>query len=240
MVKAVLLAAGKGVRMRPLTSSIPKAMVKLAGKPMVEWQLESLEEAGVDEVAIIVGHKKEVIERHFGGKWNGIKLTYIHQEKQEGTGHAVKHARDFVEGEHFVVAYCDVIVGASLYSKLANVNEFADYEVLMCGREVKDPWRYGVLVVQDEKVVDMVEKPKYGEEPSNIINAGVYQFSAKIFDELDKLERSSRGEYELTDAIMPFIKQGKVRFIGMCEGICMDIGTKEDLEEAEKQLRESN
>ncbi len=123
---------------------------------------------------------------------------------------------------------------ASTISKLAEIDELSPYEVLMLGREVQDPWRYGVLVVEGSQVSEIVEKPPYGEEPSRIINAGAYQFRQSIFDAIEKTPLSERGEYEITDSIRMLAKDGKVGFIGMCKGICIDIGDLDDLKEAER------
>jgi bifunctional UDP-N-acetylglucosamine pyrophosphorylase/glucosamine-1-phosphate N-acetyltransferase len=235
-LKAVILAAGKGVRMRPLTDKIPKAMVKLRGKPLLEWNMEKIKAMGIAEVAMVVGYKKEAIVKYFKNEWNGMKITYIDQPEQLGTADALKRAKDFVGNDEFLLIHCDVIVSDETFKEIAKKgNEFNDFDVLIAGREVPDPWRYGVLMCEGGKVKGIDEKPAFGEAESNIINAGFYRFTSKIFTELDKVQKSARGEYELPDALRGLMKKNRVELV-MCKGKCFDIGDLEDLGVAEMEV----
>lgn len=249
-MKAVVLAAGRGIRLRPLTEKKPKAMVELLGKPMLEWVLESLKKAGIDEVAIIVGYLGEVIEKKFGKNFRGIPLVYLHQKEQLGTANAISFAREFAGNEGFICTYSDVIAESSIFGEIVEKfgekrkDMFAEsaenlqkkFDAVIVGREVRDPWRFGVLKIEGEKVIEIVEKPAIGEEPSNIINAGIYWFSPKIFDEIAKTGKSIRGEYEITDSLREIAKAGRLGLIKY-DGRCIDISSIEDLKEAEQLLK---
>lgn len=230
-MNAVVLAAGKGVRLRPLTEKIPKVMVKVKGKPLLERVLSKLAEAGIGGFEIVVGYKREVIERHFGAEFMGKQIEYLVQEEQLGTAHAIGMAKNFVHG-HFLVASGDVLAESSLFRKLATVDEFDGFDAKVVGRRVEDPWRYGVLVYEGEILKGIVEKPAYGEEPSNMINAGIYRFNEKIFGAIAKTRKSIRGEYEIVDSIKLLMRAGGKVGVVPYSGICLDIGDLDDLERA--------
>ncbi len=233
-MKAVVLAAGKGVRLRPLTNTVPKAMVKLKGKPLLERTIIELKEAGIEEIIIVVGYLGEVIQKYFGESYEGTPIKYILQVEQKGTAHAIAHAEEFIK-ENFLVLNADVLVEKDLFKELAVVDEFDSYDAIVVGREVSDPWRYGVLSFnEDELLTGIVEKPVPGKEPSNIINAGIYRFNKKIFGAIKLTEVSERNEYEIVDSIKVMLNADAKIKVRKYAGRCIDIGTKEDLKKAEK------
>jgi bifunctional UDP-N-acetylglucosamine pyrophosphorylase/glucosamine-1-phosphate N-acetyltransferase len=235
-MKAVVLAAGKGMRMRPLTEKVPKAMVQLNGRPLLDWTLGNLANAGVEEIIIVVGHLSGIIENHFGKEYRGIPLRYVFQKEQKGTADAVALVKEHMQG-HFIVLNADVITEGGLIKELAAVDEFDIYDAVVVGREVRDPWRYGVLSYSNGELHDIVEKPPVGEEPGNVVNAGVYRFNEKIFGAIKLTELSSRNEYEIVDSIKLLINSGgKVR-VKIYKGRCFDIGTVEELKNAENELK---
>ncbi len=234
-MKAVILAAGKGVRLRPLTDKVPKAMVGLNGKPLLEWNLERLKGVGIDEAGIIIGYKGEVIEKHFGKEWKGIKITYVRQEEQKGTADATKLAKEFSGGERFLMLCCDVIAPESSLRGLMGFDEFGEYDVVILARKVKDPWRYGVLLTKEHIVTGIIEKPAFGEAPSNLVNAGIYLLSGRIFEDIEKTPKSLRGEYELTETIKMLIPEGKVAVVIEKKEI-IDIADLDDLKRAEGRI----
>ena len=235
MMKAVILAAGKGVRLRPLTDNVPKAMVKLKGKPLLEWNMEILKECGIGEILIVDGYRKEALEKYFGNSYKGIPVKYLFQEKQLGTADAIRLADKFVKGD-FLVLSTDVIVEKSLVEELCIIDAFEDYDAIVVGRKVEDPWRYGVLSYGNGELKDIVEKPEPGKEPSSIVNVGIYRFNRKIFGAIKLTEKSERGEYEITDSIKIMLGAGAKVKVLLYKGNCIDIGTKEELEKAEKEI----
>ncbi|MFH1391740.1 MAG: sugar phosphate nucleotidyltransferase [Candidatus Diapherotrites archaeon] len=236
-MKAVVIAAGKGVRLRPITDEIPKCMAELKGKPMLEHVLVNLKKAGIDEVHLVVGYKKDVIEEHFGPEFNGMKLNYFVQNEPKGTAHAVSLTEEYIDGK-FLITNADVIVGSQNYQNITKTDEFDLADGVLLARKVQNPWRYGVLKTEGKKVIDIIEKPQMGEEPSNLINAGIYRFSKDFFESIRETPMSERNEYELVDSIKIYMKKGKNVEYRACQGMCVDVASREDLEEADLILDE--
>ncbi|MFH1586439.1 MAG: sugar phosphate nucleotidyltransferase [Candidatus Diapherotrites archaeon] len=235
-MKSVVLGAGKGVRLRPLTNGIPKVMVKLGGRPILERILDSLVDAGIGEIEIVVGYLKENVENYFKGSYRGVPINYLWQEKQLGTAHAIGLAKEFIGEGDFLVMNGDVVVEKELITGLAHKDEFDTSDAVVVGREVDDPWRYGVMELSGERLEKIVEKPEFGSISSKIINAGIYRFNEKIFKKIEKVKMSKRREYEIVDAINALAKEGKV-MVKIYDGLCADIGDKEDLKSAEELFK---
>ncbi|MBN2067792.1 MAG: NTP transferase domain-containing protein [Candidatus Diapherotrites archaeon] len=226
-MKAVVLAAGQGVRMLPLTKEKPKALVELKGKPLLQHVLESLEKAGVKKAIIVVGFKGELVRAHFGKAFKGMKLRYVEQRIPMGTAHAVLQAKGKT-GKRFLVAYCDVIVNSGLWKKLMK----EDKEAVVALREEAHPERFGVALVEGKLLRQIVEKPKK-KMKSNLVNLGACLFSNSLFPVLEKTKMSKRGEFELTDSINALAAKDKVGF-AVYRGKCLDIGTIKDLRKCER------
>lgn len=227
-MKAVILAAGLGKRMKPLTDDSPKALVELKEKPLLEHVLESLKKAGIEEALIVVGFGADKIMKRFGKNFNGMKISYAEQKIAMGTAHALLQAKGKIRGK-FLVGSTDVIVSPKLWKGLASAKGF---EAVVALREEEHPERYGVALVSGKRLKCIVEKPKEGIG-SNLVNTGCYAFSQKIFPALEAVKISQRGEFELTDAINAIAAKGKAGF-ALHRGKCLDIGTIEDLEKAGK------
>jgi len=192
-MKAVVLAAGEGRRLRPLTALRPKPMVPVANAPILEHVVGALSEAGVDEIVFVVGYRRERIQTYFGdGDDWGVGIEYAVQEKQLGTGHAVLQAEDAVEGE-FLVVNGDSVVDASIVEALVS----ADSDAVAVTRS-DQPTDYGVVDVEDGAVVGVEEKPRVYDAQTETINAGVYRFDDSVFDEI----RVSGDGMSLTDALV--------------------------------------
>lgn len=226
-MKAVVLAAGQGTRMQPLTNDKPKALVELHGKPLLLHVLESLEKAGVKAAVVVVGFGGKQVRERFGKRLGKMRLSYVVQRVQMGTAHALLKARGKA-GKRFLVAYCDVIVSPGLWKRLAAKKGFDAVAAL---RKEKNTERFGVALVQGKKLEQVVEKPKK-EMESSLVNVGAYAFSREIFPVLEKTRVSSRGEFELTDAVNAVAAKGKAGFV-LYKGKCLDIGTLGDLKAAE-------
>jgi len=231
-MKAVVLAAGRGIRFRPVTDTIPKVMIKVGGKPMVERGLENLVAAGITEIILVIGYKGEIIRAYFKNSFKGINITYIEQEKQLGSADAIGKTKNVVKNEDFIVLNGDVIVETFFLKKLI---KFSGFSVVVAARESDEPWRYGCLLLDKRLVKDIIEKPTKGTEPSNLVNVGLYKFSRKIFDAIEKISPSQRGEYEIVDAIKLLILNKEVSYLEY-SGLCLDIGNQEDLKKAELEL----
>ncbi|MFH1403701.1 MAG: bifunctional sugar-1-phosphate nucleotidylyltransferase/acetyltransferase [Candidatus Altiarchaeota archaeon] len=232
---AVVLAAGEGTRLRPLTTTRPKPMLPIAGKPIMEWNLEALDCVGVKNAYIVVGYKRDVIESYFGSKFRGVSIHYVVQKHQSGTGNALMTVKDKVRGE-FLVLNGDLFLTKSLLSTLLEKHRKGKSGASMSLVEVKDPSSYGIVEVKRGKVISLQEKPS--KPKSRLANAGVYVFNTGIFDILDSLRKSSRNEYELTDAIKKLIKKDEVCGYE-CAGQWIDIGLPWNLLDANEIIMKS-
>ncbi|RMG26306.1 MAG: glucose-1-phosphate thymidylyltransferase [Armatimonadetes bacterium] len=233
-MKALILAGGKGTRLRPITYSIAKQLVPVANKPVIEYGIEAIRETGIEEFGFIVGDAEADIRAALGdgSRWNA-RFTYIRQEAPLGLAHAVATAREFLGESRFIVFLGDNLVKGGITEL---VDEFrhgsADASILLC--EVPNPQEFGVAEIEGERVVRLVEKPK--EPKSNFALVGVYLFTPKIFEAIEGLQPSFRGEYEITDAIQGLIDRGcDVRF-RIVTGWWKDTGTVEAMLDANRLL----
>jgi NDP-sugar pyrophosphorylase family protein len=207
--KAVLLAAGKGTRMRELTTDLPKPMIAVRGQPILRHIVDGLRTAGVTHFQIIVGYRAHVVRDYFGdGSAFGIAIEYADQIVQDGTGRVVELARNFAGTEPFILSYGDILIDPANYQRLVALG---DAQALVSVKHNPGEIAKGGAVFVNERfeMIDLREKPQPGEPTSPWYNAGVYTFRPSIFDFTAKLEKSPRGEYELTDAIRALAQSGK-------------------------------
>src|SRR6266566_5420107 len=207
--KAVLLAAGRGTRMRELTADLPKPMIEVRGKPVLQRTVEGLSEAGVRAFLIIVGYRADAVQNFFGdGSRYNIQIQYATQVVQDGTGRVVDLARNFAGDSPFVLNYGDILVDPANYKRLLDLPH--DIEAIISVTRGEDTSQGGAVFLNDEmELVDLREKSKPGEESSPWYNAGIYAFRPIIFDFTARLKPSPRGEYELTDAVRELARSGK-------------------------------
>jgi len=207
--KAVLLAAGKGTRMRELTTDLPKPMIAVRGQPILRHIVDGLKAAGVTHFQIVVGYRADVVTDYFGdGAKLGISVEYATQVVQDGTGRVVELARDFAATDPFILSYGDILIDPTNYRRLVALD---DAEALISVKHNPGEIAKGGAVFVNERfeMTDLREKPQPGEPTSPWYNAGVYSFRPSIFEFTAKLEKSPRGEYELTDAIRALALSGK-------------------------------
>lgn len=212
-MQCVILAAGEGKRMRPLTASRPKVMLPVANKPILEHLVNSVKEAGIREFVFVVGYREQEIRNYFSdGEWLNVRIRYAVQREQSGTADALNAARDYLTGD-FLMLNGDMIV---LPEDIKTI----------CGKrlpcvavfESDRPEEFGVVTIEGDSVTGLVEKSLY--PPGNLINAGAYLFGIDIFEKIHSLELSERGELELTDALQSYINEGLLsacRFSSWCD-----------------------
>jgi glucose-1-phosphate thymidylyltransferase long form len=234
-MQAVVLAAGKGTRLRPLTDDKPKGMVEVAGKPILEHCLDQLVDLGAEKLVVVVGYKKENIITYFGDEYRGVPITYSHQREQKGLAHALLTVEDHIDDD-FMLILGDNIFQANLADVVRRQQEDrADAAFLV--EEV--PWeeasRYGVCDTNDYgEIVEVIEKPD--DPPTNLVMTGFYTFTPAIFHACQLVQPSDRGEYEISDAVDLLIKSGRtIDAIGL-DGWRIDVGYPEDRDEAEARL----
>lgn len=207
--KAVLLAAGRGTRMRDLTADLPKPMIAVRGKPVLRHIVEGLRDAGIKKFLIIVGYRADVVRSSFGsGSELGVEIEYETQVTQDGTGRVVDLAKPFAEQSPFVLSYGDILVEPNNYKSLCDASNNA--EAVISVKRNEDVSQGGAVFLNNAfELVDLREKPKPGEPTSPWYNAGLYVFRPSIFEFTARLEKSPRGEFELTDAIRDLALSGK-------------------------------
>jgi UDP-N-acetylglucosamine diphosphorylase / glucose-1-phosphate thymidylyltransferase / UDP-N-acetylgalactosamine diphosphorylase / glucosamine-1-phosphate N-acetyltransferase / galactosamine-1-phosphate N-acetyltransferase len=211
--KAVLLAAGRGTRMREMTADIPKPMLKVRGKPVLQYIIEGLRDAGVNEFLLIVGYRAETVQHFFeDGSRYKIGIKYATQLVQDGTGRVIELAKDFVKDAPFVLGYGDILVAPENYRRILDLPK--DTEAFISVTRGEDVSKGGAVFVNERmELIDLREKldrPNgLSEGAKPFYNAGLYAFRSSIFKFTAKLNPSPRGEYELTDAIRELAQFGK-------------------------------
>jgi dTDP-glucose pyrophosphorylase len=207
--KAVLLAAGRGTRMRELTADLPKPMIEVCGKPVLQHIIEGLHDSGVRDLLIIVGYRADAVRNFFGdGSRYGIQVQYATQAVQDGTGRVVDLARNFVGQQPFILAYGDILIDRANYQRLVDLPD--DVEAIISVIRGEDVSKGGAVFLNEQmELVDLREKSLPGGPTSQWYNAGIYAFRPSMFEFTAKLQPSPRGEYELTDAVRELALSGK-------------------------------
>lgn len=222
-MKGVILAAGKGTRLYPVTHHIPKPLLPLANRPTIYYAFERLKEMGIADICVVVGEMERQMRDFLGdGSDQDVNLTYVRQTEPKGLAHAVGFAEEFVGNDPFVLYLGDAIYGSG-FAQFSNRFKQSGCANLNIVKAVEDPSRFGVANVDGERIVKLVEKPKNPE--SNLAMAGLYFFGPEIWSVLPDLQPSARGEYEITDAIQMLIDRGETVLAGVYDGVWFDTGT---------------
>ncbi len=227
-MKGILLHGGHGTRLRPLTHTGPKQLLPIANKPMSEFCLESMKDAGITEVAIIIGGNgsNKVKEYYQNGNRLGLKITYIEQDTPKGIAHAISLCKDFVGKEKFLVFLGDNIIQKSIKDIAEKFeNDSVSATILLC--EVDNPSRFGIADIKEGKIVKIMEKPK--DPPTNLAVTGIYFLTPKIFEIISRLKPSWRNEYEITDALDMLLKENYKITYATITDYWKDTGTPEDI-----------
>ncbi|WP_336000619.1 bifunctional sugar-1-phosphate nucleotidylyltransferase/acetyltransferase [Halorientalis halophila] len=214
---AVVLAAGEGTRLRPLTRNRPKPMLPAADRPILEHVFDALVDAGMDQLVCVVGYKHDRVQDHFGPSYRDVPVQYVRQHKQLGSGHALLQARAAVDGPPLVVNG-DRLIEASMVEAVAEGFSRNDPAAALAVMEHPDANQYGAVVLRNDELTEIVEKPT--TDDYRLINAGIYAFDATIFDEIADTPRSA-GELGLTDTIARLAENDRVHGV-RCEGMWVD------------------
>lgn len=233
-MKAIILCAGRGTRLRPLTFSNAKHLIPIANKPVMLYGLEAIVAAGITKVGVIVGENRSEFVRELGdGERWGIQISYIVQEEPKGLAHAARVARDFCQNEPFLMYLGDNIFQAGM-KEAVKLHIAHRPQAMPFLYEVEDPRPYGVAELEGDRVVRVVEKPK--EPRSRWILTGAYIFDPIVFDVIDQLQPSRRGEYEITDAIQGLIDRGARVMPYFVSGWWVDTGNANDMLRANRLI----
>jgi UDP-N-acetylglucosamine diphosphorylase / glucose-1-phosphate thymidylyltransferase / UDP-N-acetylgalactosamine diphosphorylase / glucosamine-1-phosphate N-acetyltransferase / galactosamine-1-phosphate N-acetyltransferase len=222
--------------MRELTQELPKPMVEVCGKPILRYIVEGLRDAGIGKILAVVGYRKEAVQDYFqDGTALGIQITYTEQVAQDGTGKAVELAKAFCGSDPFILSYGDILVDPSCYIPLTQPG---DAELMLTVRYTDDVSKGGAVYVNNAfEVVDLWEKQPPGQANTCWYNAGIYTFKSTIFSYLARLQKSPRGEYELTDAIRAIAQDGKRAKAVEIKGYWADVRDPETLAEVNEKWR---
>jgi bifunctional UDP-N-acetylglucosamine pyrophosphorylase/glucosamine-1-phosphate N-acetyltransferase len=223
-MQCVILAAGKGTRLRPLTETVPKPLVKVAGKTLLDRIVESLP-SSIDELIIVTGYLENKIHEHCGEVFHGKKVTYVHQEEQKGTAHALWLCKEHLHGR-FLFMFADDLHGKD------DIARVTSYSRAMLTYQTNSPEKFGIVVRHpDGTLAEMIEKPEH--PPSNLASTGVMVLDDNIF-EYDPYATETKGEYYLTDVIQKYAKEYPIAVVE--QNLWIPIGYPEDITAAEAIL----
>ncbi|UCC19446.1 MAG: NTP transferase domain-containing protein [Promethearchaeota archaeon] len=240
-MKAVILAAGEGKRLRPITALKPKPMIPLLGKPLLQYNILGLKEAKIDEILLIVGYRQDKIKKYFenASHYLKVKIEYVTQEQYLGTAHAASYAKDFVKDDDFLMMYGDIFVDPEIFKFLYQKYDKNKYDGLISLIKVNNPQNYGIITLNSNNLVkSIIEKPKPEKSIGNLANAGIFIFNQLIFKAIEKTQKSIRDEYEFTDSMQILINElnGKIIGFTLDNYFWNDIGLPWQLFDANKFL----
>ena len=234
-MKAVILAAGEGTRLRPFTLTRPKHLIPVGGKTAIEHVLDAIRNAGVSEIVVVVHYKAEQLKDFLGdGSEFGLSIEYIHQAEMKGTADAIKTVESNV-AEDFLLIYGDILTTPEAARSVIKAYGESKPAAAMAVVQVSRPEHYGIVKLEDHYVTEIFEKPQPSEAPTNLANAGVYMFSKEIFEKIRQTPLSSRGELEITDTFKLLIEDKRqILAVQIPKEDWLDIGKPWDLLEANR------
>ncbi|WP_428324970.1 glucose-1-phosphate thymidylyltransferase [Nitrosopumilus sp.] len=237
-MKGIILHGGHGTRLRPLTHTGPKQLLPIANKPMSQYCIESMKEAGVTDIAIIIGGvgSNKVSEFYGNGEKFGVKITYVKQDNPKGIAHAIGLCKDFIENEKFLVFLGDNIIQKNI-SNFSDEFLKSDYDAMILLCEVDNPSRFGIADIKNDKIIRIIEKPK--DPPTNFAVTGIYFLTPKIFEIIENLKPSWRDELEITDALQILLSKNNNISYHLITEYWKDTGTPEDIIHANKSILEN-
>ncbi|MHA1214576.1 MAG: bifunctional sugar-1-phosphate nucleotidylyltransferase/acetyltransferase [Candidatus Hodarchaeales archaeon] len=231
-MEALILAAGKGTRLLPITKNLPKPLIPLGGRPLLAHILDTLN-GKVDAVSILIGYEANQIQSVIDSNDYTFKIHWVFQEQQLGTGHAVQQCQDFIKSDNFIMMFGDIYTSHKTLLEFLNHVSTSKKDVFhFAAFSVNNPEKYGCLEIQNDELVRIHEKSK--NPASNYINAGIMTLPASIFDTLANIQKSQRGEFELTDAINREIENGTRFKVFYIQDLWTDIGYPWHVLEANK------
>ena len=229
-MKGVILAAGKGVRMREITKCVPKPLIPVANKPMLVHSTEALIRAGVKEIIIVVNYMHQMIRDYLGdGSSLGATINYVPQEQPMGTGQAVSITEKLVDGDDFVLMFADIMTPKHNIGSMVSEFQAKKPDAVLSVHYVDDPFTGAAVYVDENRVTRIIEKPPKGSSTTHYDNAGIFVWKPAIFDLLRKIDLSPRGEYEFTDAVQLAIRQGWRIDAFTLDGFWYNVSSPEEL-----------
>lgn len=238
-MKGLIPAAGLGTRLRPITLAIPKELMMIGDKAVIEYVIEALKEVGVTEITIVVGWRKHAILDYLGsGKRLGVKISYVVQDNRDGLAKAVAAGQHVIDNESFLVALGDDFFHPKTFLKdILAIHNQQNADATIGVAKVKDVTRHGIIKPgANNKIVDIIEKPAIDDAPSDLGCMGIYIFKPVIFEAIKKTKPGYKNEYQLTDSIKILVQEGFKVLYAQIDGEHIDVGTLEDLREANRRF----
>ena len=235
-MKGLILSGGKGTRLYPLTYTRAKQLIPVANKPVLFRVIESICEAGITELGIVVGDTGPEIREAVGdgSRW-GVSITYIEQDAPLGLAHAVKISRAFLGDDRFVMFLGDNVIEGGIHRLITDFGQHTEWNSQIVLTRVEHPEQYGVAKLTPEgRIERLIEKPK--EPPSDLALVGIYMFDSHVFEATDAIQPSWRGELEITDAIQWLVEHGHLVYPHIHEGWWIDTGRPDDMLEANSMV----
>ena len=239
-MKGLILSGGKGTRLYPLTYTRAKQLIPVANKPVLFRVIEAIRDAGINDIGIVVGHTGPEVKESVGdGSQFGedVKITYIEQDTPGGLAHAVKISKDFWEDSRFVMFLGDNVIEGGISSLIRDYAEHKEWNSQIVLKEVDNPSSFGVAKLSEDGSIEyLVEKPK--DPPSNLALVGIYMFDKSIWEAVENIQPSARGELEITDAIQWLTQNGYTVYPHVHRGWWIDTGKMADMLEANSHVLE--
>ncbi len=228
--KAVILAGGRGIKMRPFTYEMPKTLIPVKNKPILEYTIELLKENNIREIHIVIGYLGEKIKSHFGnGSRFGVNISYTEERKENGTGTALLRAKDFINNKTFILLYGDTLIEIDLFD-LIDFHQTHNGLTTMALTSCDKPYEFGVVRLHGNKIVKFTEKPEKGKRISHLINAGLFICDPQILNYIPK-----KGYSMLEKDVFPkLVEEGRL-YGYLFEGQWFDVSTPEIYKEVLKE-----
>lgn len=228
--QGLIPAAGMGTRLGPFTNAIPKELLPVGEKAVIEHVVEAMKLAGIEEIAVVVSPHKHGISDYLGsGRRFGVNLTYVVQDEPLGLANAV------LSGEHVIDGSFAVVLGDNFFHPKSFLRDLISYhasekaDATLGVAQVKDVTRHGIITPKRYRVMDIIEKPLPEKAPSNLGSIGMYIFEPELFDAIRRTQPGYKGEYQLTDSIKVMIDAGRKVIYKKISGVHIDVGTPKDL-----------
>jgi UDP-N-acetylglucosamine diphosphorylase / glucose-1-phosphate thymidylyltransferase / UDP-N-acetylgalactosamine diphosphorylase / glucosamine-1-phosphate N-acetyltransferase / galactosamine-1-phosphate N-acetyltransferase len=238
-MKGLIPAAGMGTRLEPITLAIPKELLMIGDKAVIEHVIDAMKEVGVTDITVVVGWRKHAILDYLGsGERLGVKISYVVQDKRNGLAKAVSAGEHVINDESFLVVLGDDFFYPKTFLKeILAFHKKQDADATIGVAKVEDVTRHGIIKPgENNKIVDIVEKPSKDKAPSNLGCMGVYIFKPVIFEAINKTKPGHKNEYQLTDSIKILVEEGYKVLYSTIDGEHIDVGTLEDLRKANEQV----
>jgi len=234
-MKGLIPAAGRGKRLEPLTLAIPKELLMVGDKAIIEYVIDAMKQVGIKDITIVIGWRKNAILDYLGsGKRLGVSLTYVVQDKTDGLAKAVYTGKNLNHNEPFMVVLGDNFFYPKTFLKeILEFHNSKNADATIGVAKVEDSTRHGIIKPGDDNnILDLIEKPKPADAPSKLGCIGIYIFNPDIFDAIDETKPGFNSEYQLTDAIKILVSKNKKVYYKEIKGRHIDIGTIKDLKKA--------